>query len=166
MNTRVRPRSSLALLAFLLGVAPVAAEPPEWQPVLARSFKGDVKDIGVTSLVVYRNPGCVFLQVEGKGDGKGVYCSAPGGTAFKRVAETWEEVCAHAAKSHDSKHRFEVTGAGIKESLDGGATWSKPIPLPRDFVTTADTWVQHDATNDVLYLMKKGSDLYKLARRK
>jgi len=48
----------------------------------------------------------------------------------------------------------------------GGATWlKKTIPLPKDFVMTSQTWIQYDAMNDVLYLMKKGSDLYKLARR-
>jgi hypothetical protein len=37
--------------------------------------------------------------------------------------------------------------------------------LPKDFVTTPQTWVGYDALNDVLYIMKAGRDLYKLARR-
>src|SRR5262249_12772387 len=131
-------------------------------PMLAKSFKGEVKDIGVTSLVVYRNPGCVFLLVEGKG----VYCSPAGANSFKPVTETWQEVCDHAQKKSDSKHQFLLTDSGIKESTDGGMTWLKPISLPKDFVITSQTWVEYDATNDVLYLMKKGSDLYKLARGK
>jgi hypothetical protein len=61
---------------------------------------------------------------------------------------------------------FVLSDPGIKESTDGGATWRTPIALPRGFVMTSDTWVQYDATNDALYLMQKGSDLYKLARRK
>jgi hypothetical protein len=151
-----------ALLALTLGLAPaVAGDAPAWQPMLGKSFKGDVKDIGVTSLVVYRNPGCVFIQVDGK-----VYCSAAGANNFKPVSETWQEVCAHAQKVSNPKHLFVLTEAGIKESIDGGATWLTPIALPRDFVLTSDTWVQYDATNDALYLMQKGSDLYKLARRK
>jgi hypothetical protein len=138
-----------------------AADPPQWQPMLAKSFKGDVKDVRVTSLVVYRNPGCVFLLVEGK-----VYCSPPGATRFKPVSETWKEVCAQAEeKSKGSKHLFAVSDGGIKESTDGGATWSAPIAPPKDFVINSQTWVGYDATNDVLYLMKAGSDLYKLPRK-
>jgi hypothetical protein len=152
----------VALLALTLGLAPVAAgDSPAWQPMLGKSFKGDAKDIGVTSLVVYRDTGCVFLQAEGK-----VYCSGAGANSFKPVSETWQEVCARAQKASDPKHRFELSEAGIKESTDGGATWLTPIALPKDFVMTSDTWVQYDATNDALYLMQKGSDLYKLARRK
>ena len=162
-QTLMRPWGVVALLALLGCLAPaVAADPPEWQPMLARSFKGELKDIGVTGLVVYRNPGCVFLRVEGKG----VYCSPAGAGKFKPVNETWKEVLAHAQKASDSRHLFVLSDKGIKESTDGGATWLEPIALPRDFVITSQTWVGYDATNDVLYLMQKGSDLYKLARRK
>jgi|GEM_PF-6661009 len=134
---------------------------PQWQPMLAKSFKGDVKDIGVTSLVVYRNPG-VFLLV----DGKSVYCSSAGANNFKPVNETWKEVRAHADKARDAKHLFVLAETSIKESRDGGATWLKSISAPKGFVMTSCTWVDYDATNDVVYLMKPGSDLYKLARRK
>jgi hypothetical protein len=159
----MRPWSVLAFLALLGCAAPaVAAEPSKWQPMLAKSFQGEAKDVCVTSLVVLREPGCVFLQVEGKG----VYCSSPGAGKFKPVTETWDEVCAHAQKKSNPKHRFVLSDNGIKESTDGGATWSEPIPLPKDFLISPQTWVQYDATNDVLYLTKKGSDLYKLARRK
>jgi hypothetical protein len=160
------PKTSILGLAGLLALAcwieqAPAAEPPQWQPMLAKSFKGDVKDVGVTSLVVYRNPGCVFLLAEGK-----VYCSPPGAGSFKPVSETWKEVCDHAEKkSKDSKHVFALTKRGIKESTDGGATWSAPIAPPKDFVINSQTWVGYDATNDVLYLMKAGSDLYKLSRK-
>src|SRR5262245_57485898 len=136
MHTHRFALASLVVLAWFVAPA-AAADPPEWQPMLARSFKGEVKDLGVTGLAVYRNPGCVFLQVEGKG----VYCSAAGAASFKPVAESWNEVCEHAEKKSDSKHRFVLTDSGIKESTDGGATWSKPIPLPRDFANTPQTWV-------------------------
>jgi hypothetical protein len=160
-----RPWAMAALLALLGCLAPAMADgdpSPQWQPMLAKSFKGDVKDLGVTGLAVYRNPGCVFLLVEGKG----VYCSSAGANRFKPVSETWQEVCAHAEKIRDSRHLFVLADTCIKESRDGGATWLKAIPLPKDFVATSPTWVEYDATNDVLYLMKPGSDLYKLARRK
>jgi hypothetical protein len=159
----LRLSSIVALLALLACLTPaVAADAPQWQPMLAKSFQGEAKDIGVIGLAVYRDPGCVFLQVEGKG----VYCSAAGANRFKPVTETWKEVCEHAQQKSDAKHLFVVTDNGIKESTDGGTTWLKPISLPKDFVVTSQTWVQYDAKNNVLYLMNKDSDLYKLARRK
>jgi hypothetical protein len=161
-QTPMRAWSVAAFLALMLCNAPaVAGDVPAWQPMLGKSFKGDVKDIGVTSLVVYRNPGCVFLLVEGK-----AYCSAAGANNFKPVSETWQQICAHAEKTSDPKHVFVLSDKCIKESTDGGATWLTPIALPKDFVMTPQTWVQYDATNDALYLMQKGSDLYRLARRK
>lgn len=146
---------------FALGwciAAAAAADPPEWQPMLATSFKADTKDMRVSGIVVNRNVGCVFLLVEGKG----VYCSAAGANRFNPVNETWEQVC--ALKTKDSNHLFVLTDSGIKESTDGGATWSKPIATPKQFVITPQTWVEYDAKHDVLYVMKPGSDLYKLAR--
>src|SRR5437867_6465786 len=128
-QTFLRPWSAVAILALFCLPVP-AADPPKWQPMLAKSFEGDGRDIGVTGLVVYPNPGCVFLQVEGKG----VYCSAAGADSFKPVTETWKEVCDHAQKISDAKHQFKLTNAGIKESTDGGKTWLKPISLPKGFV--------------------------------
>jgi hypothetical protein len=161
-QTPMRAWSGAALLALMLCHAPVVAgDAPTWQPMLGKSFKGDVKDLGVTGLVVYRNPGCVFLLVEDK-----VYCSAAGANHFKPVSETWKQICAHAKKVSDPKHVLMLSETCIKESTDGGATWLTPIALPKDFVVSSQTWVQYDATNDALYLMQKGSDLYKLARRK
>jgi hypothetical protein len=149
------------LLALAAYVAPApAADSPEWQPMLAKSFKPKMKDIDVNGIVVNRNVGCVFLLVEGKG----VYCSGFGANSFKHVNETWKEVC--RLKTADAKHRFKLTPAGILESTDSGATWSKPIPLPRDYKISTQTWVEYDAKHDLLYLIKKGGDLYKLARRK
>jgi hypothetical protein len=155
----------LGLLALLGGAATALAGDdgaPRWQPMLAKSFKGDAKNIDVTSLIVYRDTGCVFLLV----DGKSVYCSPAGAANFKLVTETWKEVRAHAEKTKAPKRLFVLAETSIKESRDGGDTWLKPIALPRGFVITSSTWVEHDAANDIIYLMKPGSDLYKLVRRK
>jgi photosystem II stability/assembly factor-like uncharacterized protein len=65
----------------------------------------------------------------------------------------------------DGKHLFVLTGAGIVESTDGGASWAKPLALPRGFGgVSALTWLEYDATRDTLYVMKMGSDLFKLQR--
>jgi hypothetical protein len=151
--------AGLLALVWYVGPAP-AADPPGWQPMLAKSFKAEAKALPVSGIVVNRDVGCVFLLLEGKG----VYCSGAGAECFKPVDETWEQVC--GLKSRDAKHRFELTKSGIIETTDGGATWSKPIPLPRGFETSAQTWVEYDAKHDLLYLMKNGGDLYKLARGK
>jgi len=168
MNARQtlrRPCTFLAVLVLLGCPALTLAGDevaPQWQPMLTKSFKGNVKDVDVTSLIVYQYPGCVFLLI----DGRSVYCSPAGANNFKLVSETWKEVHAHAEKTREPKHLFVLAETSIKESRDSGASWLKPISLPKGFVVTSSTWVEYDATNDVVYLMKPGSDLYTLARRK
>jgi photosystem II stability/assembly factor-like uncharacterized protein len=66
----------------------------------------------------------------------------------------------------DSKQMFVLTKTGIVESTDGGASWSKPIALPKGFRVENLTWIDYDPKNDVLYLMKMTTDLYKLERGK
>ena len=65
----------------------------------------------------------------------------------------------------DQQHLFVLTKAGIVESTDGGATWSKPLPPPRELKGIGGlSWLEYDPQHDVLYLMKMGSDLYRLTR--
>lgn len=62
---------------------------------------------------------------------------------------------------------FVLTGAGVVESTDGGAKWSAPLPVPPALKgVSALTWLDYDPTADTLYVMKMGSDLYALDRRK
>jgi hypothetical protein len=67
----------------------------------------------------------------------------------------------------DTKQMFVLTKAGVVESSDGGATWGKAIAPPKELkgISTL-TWLEYDPKNDVLYLMKMGSDLYRLQRGK
>ena len=67
----------------------------------------------------------------------------------------------------DAKHLFLLTAAGVIESADAGATWSKPLAVPKELkgVNTL-TWLDYDPKTDALYLMKMGTDLYKLPRAK
>jgi len=64
----------------------------------------------------------------------------------------------------ETKRLFVLTGAGVVESTDGGATWSKPILLPKEVQVTQLTWLDYDPANDLLYIMKMGSDLYRMER--
>lgn len=65
----------------------------------------------------------------------------------------------------DVRQMFVLTPSGVIESLDGGGTWSKPVPLPKELKGWSPlTWLDHDPVNDVLYLMKMGSELFRLMR--
>jgi photosystem II stability/assembly factor-like uncharacterized protein len=64
----------------------------------------------------------------------------------------------------DESQMFVLTGAGIVESKDGGASWSKTLALPTGVKGGgALTWIEFDPVNEVLYAMKMGSQLYKQA---
>jgi hypothetical protein len=67
----------------------------------------------------------------------------------------------------DARHLFVLTSAGVVESADGGKTWSKPLPVPKELKGVSPlTWLDYDLKNDALYVMKMGSDLYRLPRSK
>jgi hypothetical protein len=65
----------------------------------------------------------------------------------------------------DAKQMFVLTKSGVVESADGGETWSRPVALPKEMKGASTlSWLDYDPKNDVLYVMKMGSDLYKRAR--
>jgi len=67
----------------------------------------------------------------------------------------------------EARQLFVLTKDGIVESTDGGATWGQPVALPAALKgVSALTWIEYDPKNDVLYVMKMGSDLYRLTRGK
>lgn len=67
----------------------------------------------------------------------------------------------------DAKHLFLLTSAGVIESTDSGTTWSKPLAVPKELKGVSPlTWLEYDPKGDLLYVMKMGSDLYKLPRAK
>lgn len=86
--------------------------------------------------------------------------------------ENWKKVCDFKDGRYgpifgkDTKQMFVLTQAGIVETTDGGATWSKPIAPPAPLKGGGLTWLDYDPKSDSLYIMKMGSDLYKLARGK
>jgi photosystem II stability/assembly factor-like uncharacterized protein len=60
---------------------------------------------------------------------------------------------------------FVLTNAGIVESTDGGTTWSKPTLLPKELKGSGGlTWLEYDPRSNALYIMKMGSDLFKMSR--
>jgi BNR/Asp-box repeat len=66
----------------------------------------------------------------------------------------------------DAKQLLVLTKEGIVESKDGGMTWSKPVAPPKEMKGTSGlTWLEYDPASDTLYLMKMGSELYKLSRK-
>jgi photosystem II stability/assembly factor-like uncharacterized protein len=66
----------------------------------------------------------------------------------------------------ESTQMFVLTPGGVIESTDGGATWSKPTPLPKELKGWSPlTWLEYDPIHDQLYVMKMGSELYRLRRQ-
>ena len=93
--------------------------------------------------------------------------------ATNDAGETWKKVCDLKNARYgpifgkDARHMFVLTAGGILETTDGGTAWSKPITVPKDLRGTGGpTWLEYDPTSDAIYIMKMGSDLFKLSRAK
>ncbi len=89
------------------------------------------------------------------------------------MGKTWAKVCDLKDGRYgpifgkDAKHMVVLTGAGVIETTDGGATWSKPVAPPAALKgVSALTWIDYDPKDEVLYIMKMGSDLYRMERAK
>ena len=88
-------------------------------------------------------------------------------------AETWKQLGTIKDSQYgpifgkSSKHMFVLTKAGTVESTDGGANWSSPLAPPKEMKGIGGlSWLEFDPQHDTLYLMKMGSDLYRLSRAK
>jgi hypothetical protein len=169
----------LCALLLVLIAAPAPAADPDWQPVLTDVLKGEKPGGGsLCGVVVNHDTGCVFVNL-GK---RGIYCSGAGATKFNllsaraaagpdrkfvRALQEGKDTPHGRVSGKSEKHVFKLTRAGIVESTNGGATWSKPIAPPKGLKGgTGPTWIEYDPQSDILYVMKGGSDLYKLARRR
>lgn len=66
----------------------------------------------------------------------------------------------------NAEHLFVLTGAGILESTDGGKSWGKAGPVPREMkgVSTNLRWLEYDPIHDTLYVMGMGTELYQWKR--
>ena len=105
-------------------------------------------------------------------DGK-VYWLVEGALlSTKDQGKTWTKLSAvkdgrYGPVFGKAKQMFLLRNDGIAESTDGGATWAKPIAVPKVLKGVSPlTWLEYDPYSDVLYVMKMGSDLYRLARGK
>jgi hypothetical protein len=166
-----------ALAIVLMAAAPAPAAGPDWQPVLTGLLQGE-KSTRLGGVVVRHDTGCVFVNL---GE-RGIYCSGAGATKFDPLKDQTADgphgkyvqalkECKDAehgrVSGKNARHEFKLTGAGIVESTDGGATWSAPIALPKELKgAEGRAWIEYDPKNDLLYVMKTGGDLYKLTRRK
>jgi photosystem II stability/assembly factor-like uncharacterized protein len=106
-------------------------------------------------------------------DGTLYWLTDGGLIATADTGKTWQKLGAIKDAQYgpifgkDAKHLFVLTKGGIVESRDGGATWSQPLPPPKAMKGIGGlSWLEYDPKNDVLYLLKMGSDLYKLPRAK
>ncbi len=62
-------------------------------------------------------------------------------------------------------HFFVLTKTGICESFDDGKTWGETIPLPKELKGWSPlTWLDYDPINDILYVLKMGSELFRFKR--
>ena len=122
---------------------------------------GDYRPVGTGSaqaLPKWRD-GTLYWLVDG-----GLIATADKGATWRKVGEV-QGAQYGPVFGKDARHLFVLTKAGVVESTDGGATWSKPLAPPKGLKGTGGlSWLEYDPKADVLYLMKMGSDLYRLDR--
>jgi hypothetical protein len=166
-----------ALVVVLIATASALAAEADWQPVLTGLLKSE-KAGGLCGVVVNHDTGCVFVNL---GE-RGIYCSGAGArrfdplsdraaagpdSKFVRALREGKDAEHGRVAGKDARHAFKLTKAGIVESTDGGATWPRPLALPKGLKgNTGQAWIEYDPKSDILYVMKTGSDLYRLTRRK
>ena len=125
----------------------------------AKSFE-PVGDYTATALPMWRD-GTLYWLVDGS-----LIATTDQGKTWSKVSEV-KDGAYGPVFGKDAKHMFVLTKTGIAESTDGGATWVKPIALPKELKGTSPlTWIDYDPKNDVLYVMRMTSDLYRLVRGK
>jgi photosystem II stability/assembly factor-like uncharacterized protein len=88
------------------------------------------------------------------------------GASWKKIG-TVKDALYGPVFGKDANHFFVLAKAGVVESTDGGATWSKPVAIPQGMKGVGGlTWLDFDPQHDILYLMRMGTDLYRLSRGK
>ncbi|MEK6257096.1 MAG: hypothetical protein AABP62_00630 [Planctomycetota bacterium] len=105
--------------------------------------------------------GSLYWLVDG-----GLITTTDKGETWKKIGEV-QDAQYGPVFGKNAEQMFVLTKAGVSESTDGGATWSKPLSPPKEMKGIGGlSWLEYDPRHDVLYLMKMGSDLYRLTRAK
>jgi photosystem II stability/assembly factor-like uncharacterized protein len=130
-----------------------------------QSFRpcGEYSPVGTNSaqaLPKWRG-GTLYWLVDG-----GLIATTDKGETWKIIGEVKNAQYGPVFGKHPEQ-LFVLTKSGVTESTDGGATWSKPSSPPKEMKGIGGlSWLEYDPQHDVLYLMKMGSDLYRLPRVK
>jgi photosystem II stability/assembly factor-like uncharacterized protein len=159
--------ATTAVVARTTTVAPAATNDVS-KGVLARTQDagvtwntcGDFRPVGngsAQALPRWHN-GTLFWLVEGA-----LISSNDAGKNWKTVCEIQRGFYGPVF-GKSKEHLFVLTGDGVVESTDGGSSWYKAIPVPPELNGAGLTWLDYDPKGDQLYLMRMGSELYKLAR--
>lgn len=105
--------------------------------------------------------GTLYWLVEG-----GLITTTDKGETWKKIGEI-KEAQYGPIFGKSARHIFVLTKSGPVESTDGGTTWSSPLAPPKDMKGIGGlSWLEYDPQHDTLYLMKMGSNLYRLTRGK
>jgi hypothetical protein len=104
-------------------------------------------------------------------DGKLYWLVESGLISSQDSGASWQKICPIKEALYgpifgkQTNHMFVLTKGGVIESTDGGSAWSKPIPIPSNLRGVGSlTWLEFDPVHDVVYLMRMGTDLYRLSR--
>ncbi|MBC7818865.1 MAG: exo-alpha-sialidase [Planctomycetaceae bacterium] len=124
---------------------------------------GEFSPVGTNSaqaLPKWRD-GTLYWLVDG-----GLITTADKGETWKKIGEI-KDAQYGPIFGKKAQHLFVLTKAGPVESTDGGITWSPPLVPPKEMKGVVGlSWLEYDPQHDTLYLMKMGSDLYRLTRGK
>lgn len=85
--------------------------------------------------------------------------------------ESWQKVCDFKEArvgpvfGKSAKHMFVLTGTSVMKTTDGGMSWERVEAIPKELKGVSPlTWLEYDPINDVVYVMKMTSELFKLPR--